>query len=196
MRNVMLQIFLYAPVRFLYERIFGWHFEGNRPTVPKFIGVFAHHTDHFDFILMLYGAVMARRFPNWVGKQELFENPILGKIYLALGGIPVDRDNPLTALKQMVKTVKERETLTFLINPEGTRQYSDHWKKGFYFLAKKTKTPLILIGLDYGQKRIVMSDPFEVTGDEEADMEIIREFYSHVKGARPERVSEMRLSNT
>jgi len=195
MGKILRQIFLYLPVQFIYEGIFGWRYAGNRPSVPKFIGVWAYHTSPWDFILMLYGAVSARRFPNWVGKLELFENPILGKIYLWLGGIPVDRDNPLAALKQLVRSVKERDSLTLLINPEGTRQYSDHWKKGFYFLAQKTKTPLILISLDYGKKTITLSDPFEVSGDVEKDMEIIRAFYADVRAAKPERMSPIQLES-
>jgi 1-acyl-sn-glycerol-3-phosphate acyltransferase len=193
MRIILLQIFLFQPVRFVFERIFGWRYDGKRPQEPKFIAVFAPHTSKWDFVLMLYITVMARRFPNWIGKQELFENPVLGKFYRWVGGIPVDRDNPLTALKQMIRSVKAMDTVTLVINPEGTRQYSDHWKKGFYYLAHKTNTPLVLVSLDYGRRVITLRKGFLVSGDIEKDMEMIRAFYADVRGAIPEHTSDMRI---
>jgi 1-acyl-sn-glycerol-3-phosphate acyltransferase len=193
MRNLLFKIFLYYPIRFIFETLLGWRVAGTYPVEPKFIGVFAPHTHFFDFALMWYCAVATRRFPNWAGKMELFENPILGKIYRRLGGIPVDRDNPMTALKQMIRSVKQMDRLALLINPEGTRQYSDHWKQGFYFVANKTNTPLILIALDYGKKHVAFSEPFYTSGDIEKDMEIIRAFYADVRGKIPERVAPIRF---
>lgn len=192
MGNILLQIFVLAPIRFVFERIFGWRIVGDF-AADKFIGVFAPHTSRWDFVLMWYGAVVTKRFPNWLGKQELFENQIMGKLYRRFGGIPVDRDNPMTALKQMIRSVKQMDRLTLLINPEGTRQYSDHWKKGFYFVAHKTKTPLILMSLDYSKKTITISDPFYASGDIDEDMDIIRDFYDGVIGANPERTAPITL---
>lgn len=55
-----------------------------------------------------------------LAKQELMGIPVLGKLYLKLGAIPLDRGkNDLAAMKTAMKTLRDGRKL--LIFPEGTR---------------------------------------------------------------------------
>ena len=43
--------------------------------------------------------------------------------------------------------------------------------------------------LDFGNKRIGIGPRVDLTGDREADLAVIREFYEGVRGRRPEKAS-------
>ena len=170
-----------------------WRVEGRLPDLPKYIIAAAPHTSNMDTVILVWIGTRWRVKQNWLGKQELFETPIIGQLSREMGGIPVDRDSPIKAMKQTITAIKERDQVILGIAPDGTRKKTDHWKKGVYYIAHKTGLPIIFVRLDYGTNCVTIREPFYPTGDMEADLDIIRPFFDGVVARKPENASDIRI---
>ncbi len=85
------------------------------------------------------------------------------------------------------------ERLVIAITPEVTRSKTEFWKSGVYYMALNAKVPVAFAFLDYENKKIGVGDHFIPCGDIDADIKIIRNFYSGIKGKRPEKQGEVRV---
>ena len=169
--------------------LFGWKSPDKCPKgINKAVLAVAPHTSNWDFPL---GRLYAWKegFPvHFLIKSELYFWP-LGWILDKIGGVPVDRKKGKNTVDVVASLFNDYERLYIAITPEGTRKLTMEWKKGFYFIAQKAKVPILLSYIDYEKKMVGMGNPFEVTGDYEADMAKIKEFYK-TKGAKyPEKYS-------
>ena len=72
------------------------------------------------------------------------------------------------------------------ISPEGTRKKVDKWKTGFYYIAKGAKVPIVMAALDFENKQIKISEPYDTTDSKEKDFEYFHSFFKGVKGKKPE----------
>jgi 1-acyl-sn-glycerol-3-phosphate acyltransferase len=79
------------------------------------------------------------------------------------------------------------------IAPEGTRSHTDHLKSGFYQIAVAANVPVALGYIDYATRTVGIDTYLRMTGDREADMARIREFYSNKRGRCHENAGELRL---
>ena len=104
-----------------------------------------------------------------------------------------DAHAPGNAVEQAVELLKGGSPVLFALAPEGTRTYRDHWKTGFYRIARKADVPVVLAFLDFGRKRIGLGPTIYLTGDPEADLEVIRGHYADVRGRVPEKASAIRF---
>jgi 1-acyl-sn-glycerol-3-phosphate acyltransferase len=162
------------------------------PPVPKGIILIYPHTSNWDFIvgiLYRYGWGLPA---HWVGKHTLFRRPFAG-LLAHLGGIPVNRDVPGGLFKALLAQFRERESMWLAIAPEGTRSHKDHVKSGFYKLALAANVPLALGFIDYGTRTVGIDTYLTLTGDQEADLGRIRDFYATKRGHRPELASDIRF---
>jgi 1-acyl-sn-glycerol-3-phosphate acyltransferase len=176
----------------LLLKFFGWRAEGSLADVPKCVLVVAPHTSNWDFPVMLALAVALRIKTTWMGKHTLFHPP-LGWLMRRLGGLPIDRNARHNVVEQAVQSFRERERLVLAILPEGTRKRTPYWKSGFYHIAMGAKVPIALGYADYRRKVGGVGRVFVPSGDVDADMALIREFYSGMTGKRPEQFGEVRL---
>ena len=87
----------------------------------------------------------------------------------------------------MVEAFNSRERLWVAVTPEGTRSPNPHWHKGFLHIARDADVPLVLAYIDYSTKTACIDRVFEMTGDVEADLQSIKEYYRHFKGCFPEK---------
>ena len=110
----------------------------------------------------------------------------LGPILKALGGVPVDRKKGAGLVDEAVKRLKEDKNFSVIITPEGTRKYTENWKKGFYHIAMKSGKPIYLSWLDYEKKQGGSGKIFYPTGNYEADLKEIQEFYKDKVAKYPE----------
>ncbi len=148
--------------------------------------VVAPHTSNWDFIIGLaYRNILGMGGTRFLGKEALFKPPF-GFIFYWLGGTPVNRKNS----QQMVNTVASlflRHTdFVLALSPEGTRSKVDKLRTGFYFMAKKANVPIVMVGLDYRHKRVVIHQPFLPTENQDADMKHILSFFRSIEGKHPE----------
>ncbi len=170
-------------------RIFGWRREGTIPAHRKFVVISAPHTSNWDLPLGLLFAFAFRIKVFWMGKDSLFHGPF-GGIMKWLGGIPVDRGRSTGMVDRSIAAFREREKMVLIIAPEGTRTRALRWRTGFYHIAQGAGVPIVLGFLDYGRKRGGIGPVIQPSGDLEADMKLMRDFYSQITPKHPERVSQ------
>ena len=178
-----------------YLEAFGWDTEGELPDdVPKAILIAAPHTSNWDLPFMLACAWVYRLDLSWIGKHTLFEG-VGGKFLSWLGGIPVDRRARHGAVGQIIDKFDERDELILAIAPMGTRSKTPFWKSGFYHMAYGANVPVICSFLDFKNKRCGVGPVIHLTGDVEADMNRLRDFYADKQGLRPDLQTEVKLKD-
>ena len=105
--------------RWCLKNVLGIHvvIEGTLPDEPVLIAV--KHESYFEAIDMPH----LFAFPTVFAKRELFRIPGWGYSAKVYGLIPVARESGAKALREMVKTARERvaEGRPLVIFPEGTR---------------------------------------------------------------------------
>ncbi len=172
----------------------GWDTEGDIPPGGKFVVIGAPHTSNWDFPLGLAVSYVYRLKVSWMGKHTLFKWP-LGEIMRRLGGIPVNRENPVGVVDQIAGKLRESSRLAILLTPSGTRKKRDHWRSGFYRIAVAAQVPILCGYLDYKRKKARLDFSFTPTGNIKKDMDRIREFYDGVRGKHPELTTRVRLED-
>lgn len=177
-------------------RLLGWRISGDLPAAPKGIVIVAPHTSNWDFLLGLacgYAAGLLSRWPyGFYIKAVLFRGP-LGTALRALGGIPIDRSAPHDAVRLGVERLGARGRYLLAITPEGTRRRTEHWRSGFYHIARSAGVPVVPVAFDYGRRECRIGPEYRLTGDMEADLEAFRRFYAGVTGRHPERFGPIRF---
>jgi len=185
--------------RYLWQRaakhtlnLFGWSLVAELPPVQKFLLIGAHHTSNWDLpiVLLMMGALGLRL--RWVGKDSLFKGP-KGYIMRWLGGIPVERGARKNFVGQIVDLYQERKEMVITIAPEGTRSPIDHWKTGFYHIASGANIPIAMGFLDYSTKTCGVGGFFYATGDMDADLNVLRDFYVNKIGKFPYKQGNVRF---
>lgn len=161
-----------------------WKIEGEIPTMKQYVIIVAPHTSNWDFIVGAATKYALRLDARYLGKAELFRPPF-GWLFRVLGGYPVDRSQHSNLVDFVVSLFQTYPTFSIAMAPEGTRKYVAKWKTGFYHIAHKAGVPVIRVGMDYGSRRLLFSEPFFPTGDIEADMKEIQAFFRPMKGRYP-----------
>ncbi len=171
---------------------FGWQAEGNLPEGGKFVLIAAPHTSNWDMPVMLGLAMVYGIKVHWLGKHTLFAGP-MGPLMRALGGIPVVRHERQNLVQQVAELFRTHESFILAVPPEGTRKRVEHWKSGFYHMARAANVPILLGFLDYGRKRGGFGRPVQASADPSKVMDEIRAFYRDKAALRPEFFAEPRL---
>ncbi len=171
---------------FAFLKVFGWRVEGRLPDLNKLVVIAAPHTSNWDFPVLLSVAFALRTKACWLGKHTLFQGPF-GFLSTWMGGIPVYRSASQNMVAQSVEMFRNSERLILAIPPEGTRGKVSHWKTGFYYIALGAEIPIAMAFIDYKRKASGVGPTIQPTGDIEADMEIIRNFYANVTAKYPDK---------
>jgi len=179
-----------AFARFLL-RLFGWTLTQKDPGTRRYVLIFAPHTSNWDFIIGILAAWALGLKARWIGKSSLFECP-LGPVFRFWGGIPIDRSRPGDMSKQLAERFAASDHLVLGIAPEGTRSFSDHWKSGFWHIAKAANVPVVMAYIDYPRKEVGMGASFVPSNDLEADFQQIQAFYADKRGRFPDKESTIR----
>lgn len=172
----------------LLLRLGGWAMVGEVPAVAKAVIIAAPHTSNWDGYWGLVLKVAMELDVTFFAKHTLFWFP-LNLLLRGLGGIPVDRRRPGSAVKQAIEMFDANERFYFALSPEGTRAKTRCWKTGFYRIAESANVPVVLGFFDYGNKRLGLGPTLVLTGDRESDLAICRDFYRGFTGRRPEKAS-------
>ena len=171
----------------------GWSLEKKLPPTDKYVLIGAPHTSNWDFPLaMLAMAALDIRF-NWVGKHSMFVFPVAG-VFRKMGGIPLDRSKSSGFIDYLVSLYESSEKLAIAIAPEGTRSYTDHWKSGFYYIAKRANVPIAFGFMDYAKKHMGIGGWMMPGEDVKEDMKTIAAFYEGLKGKFPDQQGPIRFA--
>ena len=116
------------------------HLWSNRPCVFVF-----NHQSQADVVIM---PALLRRDILGVGKKEIGDVPILGKIIQYGGTVLIDRENAESAVAAMKPLVDEmkRGGKSVCLAPEGTRSTSTNlgrFKKGAFHIAMQAGVPMV-----------------------------------------------------
>ncbi len=167
----------------------GWTLVGEHPAAPKAVIIATPHTSNWDGVWGLIAKVALRLDVRFFGKASLFWFP-LSVLLRGMGGIPLDRSRPGSAVEQAIESYARRETFYFGMAPEGTRSRKDYWKTGFYRIATGANVPVVLAFFDYESRRLGLGPTLEMSGNAEQDLAAIREFYrEHARGKHHEKMS-------
>lgn len=174
----------------LLLRMSGWTAVGEVPRTGILVG--APHTSNWDFVMMLLVMWRGGVSPRVLMKRELFAGP-LAWVLPRLGGIPLDRENPGQVVRELVSQARTGEPFLLVLAAEGTRSRGEHWKSGFWRIARAADLPIALAFIDGPSRTTGFGPTIAATDDVVADMDRVRAFYADKRGIHPERRTEPRL---
>lgn len=150
-------------------RILGWRMLGELPNANKVLFIAAPHSHLLDAIAG-YGAMnMFSLRVSFMIKDSLFKGP-LGWLLRWLGAHPIDRAESGGVVEQTIAAYNNSEKMLTLITPEGTRMASPRWKSGFYHVAMQTGAVLVPVVINHAHRSITVAQPFQPSGDYQADL--------------------------
>ncbi|WP_020567337.1 1-acyl-sn-glycerol-3-phosphate acyltransferase [Neolewinella persica] len=160
------------------------HNKGNWPR--KYVMPVVTHTSNRDFWYGVYSRAILGEYIRFVGKASLFKGP-LGVFLKWMGGVPVVREKRSNFVDSVADIFKERDEFRLSLAVEGTRAKVDHFKTGFYFIAKKAGVPLVMCKFDFGNEGVIeFSEPYHLTDDIRADFDFIYRYFEGAIGLVPE----------
>jgi len=171
----------------LYWKLSGWKVAGNFPyQYKKMVLVIAPHTSWKDVLVGFAARNELKIYhAKFLGKKELFDGPF-GFFFRWLGGIPVDRFSNQGMVEQAVAFFEKNETFLLAMAPEGTRKRVDKLRSGFYHIAKAARVPILTVGLDFENKKLVIGEIIFPGDDKAADFKKIIAFFAGIRGANPD----------
>jgi 1-acyl-sn-glycerol-3-phosphate acyltransferase len=120
----------------------------NVPDHGAFVFM-SNHQSHFDIPVLYYSLPI--KTLRMVAKAELFRVPLWGRAMRAGGMIEIDRSNRESAIASLGRAAEEINSgISIWIAPEGSRTSSGELgplKKGGFYLARDTGTPIIPVAL-------------------------------------------------
>ena len=174
-------------------RTIRWRLEGELPRLDKYVIIGAPHTSNWDGVVFLAGVAQLGVRLRFLSKPENLRGPF-GPLFRRFGAIAVDRSRASNVVAELVGQFASHERFILALGPEGTRGYRSHWRSGFYHIARAANVPVMLIAIDYAERRVLLGPAIDLTGDIRADMDRIRAFYrDNSSGVDPAQASPVRL---
>jgi len=168
-------------------KLSAWKIEGQLPKLSKFVVTVAPHTSNWDFFLGVAVLFALRIKIKFLGKHSIFV-PVIKQLLEFIGGIPVDRRTQHGVVGQIVDAFNKEQKMILAIAPEGTRSPIYPWKTGFLSIAHKAQVPIVMIGFDFSRKVVKIGPTLETTGNTEADMQCVYDFYVTITAKYPQNV--------
>ena len=165
--------------------LMGWETIGSFDYPKKCIIIAAPHTSNWDFLIGRCYGYITGIFPKYLIKSSLFL-PVLGTLLKWNGGIPVYRDSNTNIVEQLLERFDNTDNFILGIAPEGTRSRVERWKTGFYHIAFKASVPILLLAMDFKNKKIGVINSIIPTGDIDKDMFFIQNEFKDIEGKIPE----------
>jgi 1-acyl-sn-glycerol-3-phosphate acyltransferase len=175
----------------LFFKISGWTIATSFPAnVKKGVIVAAPHTSNWDFIYARLALYLLNVPVKYTIKKEWLQTPVAGWFLKKAGGIGIDRGKDKKGKKtgmteQMTKIMQQNEHIFLIVTPEGTRSYAEKWKTGFYYIALNAQVPILLGFLNYQLKQAGIGPVIFPSGNMDADIETIKQFYRPIPGKFP-----------
>lgn len=168
-------------------KLWGWKITGRYPReLSKVVVAVAPHTSNWDFPVGVLVNSAGKYNANYVGKHTIFRWPF-GILFRWLGGIPVDRSKSHNFVAATAEAFRREPRFHLVMAPEGTRKKVEKFKTGFYHIARLAGVPICLCTFNWAKKEVHF-DPqiFYPTGNEEADIAYIWNYFKGIPGANPE----------
>ena len=174
-------------------RLFGWRVVLVEAMPRRCVVVFYPHTSNWDLVLGLLAKWIMDLDFHVVVKDSAFVGPF-GGLLTRLGGIAINRREQTGVVAALAARFREQEVLRLVIAPEGTRSLTEHWKSGFYNIALEAQVPFALSFVDYARRETGVGAWFMPSGDRDADMRAIAQFYADKTAKYPAQAGPVRLT--
>jgi len=162
--------------------LLGWKSEGEFPALSKSVIIFAPHTSYWDGF---YGKLFLMQFGinyKFLSKKEFFKFP-LNIFFKLFGSIPVSKNKEF--INDVTELFKNHSELHIVLSPEGQLAKTDHWKKGFYYMAKSANVPIVVGFIDYKKKEMGFKGVIRDTSDMKETFTDICNLYKDVNAKYP-----------
>ena len=173
-----------------FLKISGWKVEGVVPPLTgkeNLVLIAGPHTSNWDGVFGFAAILGLDAKITFFGKYTLFNKPILGRFLKYMGGIPVDKSKPGRGLTDVaIENMKKLNGSLIAMSPEGTRAKTDKMKSGFLRIAKAVEGQIFLGAFDFDKKRIVLDKFYSPSGNNEQDLQWIRNYFMQYKAKHPE----------
>jgi 1-acyl-sn-glycerol-3-phosphate acyltransferase len=172
-----------------------WRFTAVAPPEPipdRCVMIAAPHTTNWDFPIMLALTKVLGVRVSWLGKRSLFKGP-MGSVMRRLGGVAIDRSAAGGMVGSLARELTSRDRMMLMVPAEGTRSKTEYWKSGFYRIAVEAQVPIVLAFVDGNTRTGGFGPSIMPSGNVEADMDKIREFYEGMQGLKAGRFGPVRL---
>lgn len=169
--------------KYLLINLLGWTIKGDFPNIDKSIVIFAPHTSYWDG---LYGKLYFMQSGvsyKFLSKKEFFKFP-MKYFFRAFGSLPVYKNRQY--INEIVNYFENSKHLHIVLSPEGQMAKTNHWKKGFYYMANQANVPIVVGYLDYEKKEIGIKSVIEDTSDMNNTMKQIAQIYREVGAKYPD----------
>ena len=164
-----------------------WEITGCIPgEIRKTVIIVAPHTSLYDFIIGRMAFWVLHQHVKFMINGKYFFWP-LGWLLRSLGGVPVKRDKTTGLLLQLNQMYHENDDFHLVITPEGTRAFTNRWKKGFYQIAQSAEVPVYMAFIDYKNKKGGIGLKLEPSGNFQEDFAVVEAFYKQFHARHPER---------
>ncbi len=173
-------------------RLFRYTLVGEPPDSQVCVMIGAPHTAKRDVVLTIAIAWAAELDAMWLAKREMFVGPVAW-LLRAMGGLPVDRENPEGLVDALVGVANSSSCRVILMAPEGRLVETAYWKSGFRRIARAAGVPVVLSFLDGPTRTGGFGPAFMMSDDVGADMDAVRAFYADKRGVHPHRFALPRL---
>lgn len=126
---------------------------------PRKVIIFPH-TTYWDFpITIIYGfanPTLLNLGVYFVAKPQLFSG-LTGYIFRFLHCIPATsrEESKKGFVNTTVQSLKNKSTVSIMLAPEGTTKLAD-WRSGYYYLAQGLNCPILIGGVDYTNRQLVL----------------------------------------
>ncbi len=161
----------------------GWKVASSFPDLEKSVIIFAPHTSYWDGF---YGKLLFMQLNinyKFLSKKEFFKFP-LNYFFKAFGSIPVSQNKEY--INEVVSFFDKSKNLHIILSPEGILAKTDHWKKGYYYMAKGANVPIIVGYIDYKKKEVGIKGIIKNIEDMKETMIEVSRLYKDVNAKHPE----------
>jgi 1-acyl-sn-glycerol-3-phosphate acyltransferase len=173
-----------------FLRIFGWKVEGVVPPTAgneNLILIAGPHTSNWDGVFGFAAILGLDAKITFFGKYTLFNKPVLGRFLKYMGGIPVDKSKPGRGLTDMaIENMKKLNGSLIAMSPEGTRAKTEKMRSGFLRIAKAVEGQIFLGAFDFKKKRIVLDKFYNPSGNNEEDLQWVRDYFMQYQAKHPQ----------
>jgi len=118
------------------------------------------HSSYYDFYIMI---IYILAYPEELAHVRTLVKPqpfkYFGWLLKRFGAIPSTRieDKSGGAVDRIVEELNNSKDFIFLISPKGSILFRE-WRSGFYHIAQKLQVPIIVVGFDYEDHCVYVSD--------------------------------------
>ncbi len=171
---------------YILYNILGWKVEGVIPhDTSRLMLLYLPHTSNWDFVYGMLFIKTERIKATLFGKDGFYFFPF-NYAYRYFRVVPIKRNQKSNFVEQAVDLFQNGTPLWTGMAPEGTRSKTNHLKSGYYYIAKGAQVPVVVAGLDFKRKALVIMPPRPVLETLEQDQNNLLEFSRSLTAKRPE----------